>query len=219
MTPPWMLIRLAIETSAHHAAADEQRLQGLNVRTVDQYRAFLARIFGFEAVVERTLLRLLRREHSALYARMRTPLIREDLRELGLGEPELAGVELAAAHIPSLAHGLGWMFVLERHTLLAGQLRRHIERVFGGASTGRTRYLGALGDRPAVSFRTFGETLGDFAQTYAPGLIAQGAQQAFRAQQLWYAAPQQRRETAGPPARGPEPEVGDVALSAKRCAR
>ncbi len=182
-----MLIRLALETTVHHGAADEHRLRGLNVTTLDDYRMFLARIFGFESVVERAVLRLQTREHVWLESRMRTPLLREDLRVLGIGEDELARVPLSTAiHISSVADGLGWLFVLERLTLLAGQLRRHVEGALGSAVAGATRYLAARGDRPGAAFRAFGDWLGELAETHSPSVIVRGASEAFRAQHHWY---------------------------------
>lgn len=198
MTPPWMLIRLALETSVHHAAADEHRLSGLRVKTVDDYRGFLARIFGFEAVVEQTLSRHLTRANSSLHARLKASLLREDLRALDVSERDLRRIPLSPAlHVPSLAHGLGWMFVLERHTLVAGQLCRHVSGTLGTVAARSTSYLGARGDRPGVSFRAFGEALGELAATYPPALIVQGANEAFRTQRQWYSA--QQREAAVPP--------------------
>ena len=186
-----MLLRLALETAAHHAPADDDRLRGLAIAKVEDYRAFLARIFGFEVVVERTVERLLRHEHTWIRERMRSQLLRDDLRGLGLTEAELTAIPLAAAlHVPSLAHGLGWMFVLERHTLVSGQLRRHVSRVLGPHVGAATRYLSARGERPGTSFKQFGEALGDIASTIAPSLIVVGANEAFRTQRQWYAGTQ-----------------------------
>ena len=57
-SPPWMLIRLALETRPHHIAADETRLRLMDVRSRAEYRAELVRIYGFEAAVESALLRV-----------------------------------------------------------------------------------------------------------------------------------------------------------------
>lgn len=184
-----MLLRLALETAAHHTAADEDRLRGLTITSLDEYRAYVARIFGFEVVVERTVERLARRDHVWLRERMRSHLLRDDLRGLGLSDAEIAEVPLAGAlHMPTLGHALGWMFVLERHTLVAGQLRRHVNRALGQNAGSAIRYLSARGDRPGTSFRAFGETLGELAQTHSPSQIVHGANEAFRAQRQWYAA-------------------------------
>lgn len=203
VTAPWMIARLALETSMHHCAADESRLRGLSMSTLDAYRGFLARIFGFEAVVERTLVPLANRDRAWVQSRMRSELLRSDLRVLGVADTEIAAMPAAPAlHIPSFAHGLGWLYVLERHTLLAGLVVRQLERVLGIGISGATRYLGACGERPGAAFSALGDMLGRLATKHAPELMVQGANDAFRAQHQWYApkpcTPLHERERPAP---------------------
>lgn len=188
VTPPWIFDRLSVETAMHHAAADDDRLSALNLSRLDAYRSFLARVYGFESVVEQAILRLARTERAWLQPRMRGELLRSDLSALGVGESALARTPSATGlHIPSLAHGLGWMFVLERQTLLAGLIRRQLERTIGKSLGGATRYLGACGERPGASLRAFGDMLAKLARAHAPLSMVHGANEAFRAQHLWYA--------------------------------
>ena len=195
MTPPWMLLRLAIETSAHHASADEDRLAVLSIETVGDYQCFLARVFGFESVVEQSALRMCAKQAPWIERRVRSPRLRADLHALGMDERDIAALPVAAnLQMPSPAHALGWMFVLERQHLVAGQLRRHISRTLGGAAEGACRYLEAVGDTPGAAFRAFGDELGNLSRDYPPEKMVAGAMEAFRAQRQWYAttAPRKR---------------------------
>jgi heme oxygenase len=189
-----MLVRIGIETSLHHAAADDDRLSALHIRTIDEYRAFLVRVFGFEAPVEEALAGVRELELRFVRERARVPLLRRDLLQLGLSEHEIARCPRASAiSIHCAADALGWMFVLERQTLLAGLIRRQIQQVVGPETP--TGYFGAYGEAPGARFRAFGRSLGDLAQAHKPAAIVDAANVAFRAQRQWY----QQREPGDSP--------------------
>jgi heme oxygenase len=195
MIPPWMLVRLGIETSIYHANADDDRLEALSIRTIDEYRAFLVRVFGFEAPVEEALGGVRELELRFLRERARVPLLRHDILELGWSEHQLAQCpRVSPITIHGAAEALGWMFVLERQTLLAGLIRRQMQGVLG--PTIPAGYLGAYGDKPGARFRAFGSGLGDLAHSLKPAAIIEGASAAFRAQHHWY---QQREQLDSAP--------------------
>ena len=185
---PWMLVRLALETGAHHAAADSDRLALMEVRTIEQYRSGLARIYGFECAVEDAIVRIADLEAAVLVGRDKAELLEEDLLALGLpGQAIVTIPRLANVPLRSPAHAIGWLFVIERATLFAGVLRRQIERTLGASVAGAVHYLSAY-ERPGARFRALGEHLGTYALRYTPESIVSAANEAFRAQRQWYRA-------------------------------
>lgn len=185
MSPPWMLVRLGLETSQHHAPADEDRLSALAITTVAEYRAFLLRVFGFETPVEDAISKLRHLELRFVRDRARTPLLESDLLALGLSKTQLAETPRSTAiSIHSVADALGWIFVLERQTLLAGLVCRQLQQTLG--QTTPTAYLGAYGDSPGARFRELGTRIGNLAHVHTPAAIVDAANAAFRAQRQWY---------------------------------
>ena len=173
-----MLVRLALDTSIHHHQADEDRLSAIEVRSRRGYRAFLHKVYGFEAAAEAAIART-GVESMFTHGRFKADLLRSDLAALGETETPL----LAEVAIRSPAYAMGWLFVLERHTLLAGLIRRHIQRTLGDAPVG---YLSAYDETPGIRFRALGDALGIYAQRHTPRAIITGANEAFRAQRNWY---------------------------------
>ena len=189
MAPPWMLLRLAIETATHHAAADEDRLSLMDVKTRAEYRSFLVRIYGFEHAVEAAIMRVKDLDPEVMRGRLRGEYLEHDLLSLGLSSEVLAWLpRLTNVPIRTAPQALGWLFVLERSTLVAGILRRHVERALGDSLCGAVRYLAAYGEAPGARFRALGERLGAYAHRYTPGMIVAAANDAFRAQRQWYAS-------------------------------
>lgn len=189
-TPPWMLVRIALETSIHQAPADEDRLGGLDVQTERDYRAMLVRIHGFEAPAEAGIAAVKGLDPELVKDRARIGKLQQDLRALGLPPEQIATLPRATVNIRSIPQALGWMFVLERHTLIAGLVRRHIARTLGeDAPLG---YLTAYGETPGARFRAFGTSLSAQAHVHAPAAIVSAANEAFRAQRQWYHREQSR---------------------------
>jgi heme oxygenase len=192
--PPWMLVRLALETANHQQHADEERLAALEIAGVADYRAFLVRVFGFEASVEDALARVTDIEPSFVRDRAKTARLQQDLRALGMSPEDIATLPRAATlTIRSAAQALGWLFVIERHTLLHGLLRRHVERTLGDAAHNATTYFQAYGGTPGARFRELGTALCAYAHTYPPATIVAAATEAFRSQRHWYASSPARR--------------------------
>jgi heme oxygenase len=184
--PPWMLVRLALETRAHHHRADEDRLAAMDVTSVAEYRSFLLRIYGFEAPLEEALTRVPDLEPVIVHGRYKADALRHDLVALGLSVAQLTSSPIARPDIRSVPEALGWLFVVERQTLVSGLVRRHIFHMLGEATP--ASYLSVYSDAPGARFRSFGEILGQFAKRYPPSTIIAAANHAFRAQRQWYAA-------------------------------
>lgn len=192
-----MLVRVALETTIHHAAADEDRLTALDVETVDDYIAVLTRIYGFEVEVEAALAKVADLDAGFVRDRAKSARLYQDLVVLGLTPEDIIPVpKMSTISIRSAAQALGWMFVLERHTLLSGLIRRHVVRALGEQILPATAYLAAYGDTPGARFRAFGAALCAYAHTYPPASIVLAANEAFRAQRQWYATHALTRATA-----------------------
>jgi heme oxygenase len=189
----WMLLRLGLETHPHHAAADEDRLALMDAASLADYRAQLARIYGFEAGVEVALEPMLE-----IRERAKAHRLRHDLLALGMTETGIDTLPRCTVRLASPTHALGWLFVIERHTLVAGLIRRQLEHRWGSAIAHATSYLGAYGDSPGARFRSLCATLDDHAQqmpAYAT-LISAAASDAFRCQRQWYLGSAAERENA-----------------------
>ena len=182
--PPWMLLRLALETARHHTHADEDRLRALSIRTAADYRAFLLRAYGFEVPVEAAIGRVLELDRAVLRERSKAERLTHDLGSLGVDAREcpLAG----GVVLRSVPQALGWLFVIERHTLLAGLIRRHVLRALGDEVGNAVSYLSVYGQAPGARFRELGEHLGAYAEHYTPAAIIAAAGEAFRAQRQWH---------------------------------
>jgi heme oxygenase len=180
-----MLQRLSTDTRAHHANADADRLAAMDVASRVEYRTFLARVYGFESAVEDAISKALALDPDVLDGRSKMDCLRQDLEALGLARSEIARLPVAATpKLRSHAQALGWLFVLERHTLVAGVLRRHLQRTITDADA--FNYFSAYGDTTGARFRSLGEWLARVAQVCASGALATAAGEAFRAQRQWY---------------------------------
>jgi heme oxygenase len=192
-----MLLRVALETRVHHNIADADRLAVMDARDRSTYRTFLERVHGFESSVETAIVRAPDLDAALVRSMMKTARLRQDLTALGLELDEIDQLPAATApNIRTAAQALGWMFVLERHTLLSGLIRRHLSRYLAREMAIASAYLSAYGDTPGARFRIFGDALGDYGRRYAPDFIVAAAREAFRAQRQWYMAAGEPRPTA-----------------------
>ena len=185
MSPPWMLIRLALETRAHHPWADEDRLRLMDATSRADYRAYLVRLYGFEAPVESALARMTEVDPELVRDRFKVDRLRDDLVALGLNQEVIDWIpRVPSVNIRSGAQAMGWLYVLERSTLLSGLVRRHVQRTLGVEQLGGAlHYLSTAA--PGARFRELGEALCRSARRYTPRAIIAAANEAFRAQRQW----------------------------------
>ncbi len=187
-----MLLKLGFETYVHHATADGDRLQLMDVRSKAEYRAALSSILGFEASLEAALGTFV---GAQLRERARAHYLRRDLAALGMTKSVVDCLPQCTIRITSLTQALGWMFVVERHTLIAGLIQRHLVHRFGGQLRDATSYLVASADTPGAHFRSLCGTIDNHAAQHDayPTLLVTAAIEAFRCQRQWYlSAPSDR---------------------------
>jgi heme oxygenase len=163
-----MLTRLDLETRALHPDADARWSELLSPElTIEEYSSTLVAAYGFEAPVE-TALALTSGVNAALALRprARTGLLVQDLLALGFTPSAIARLPQCCQIVPyrDVAEALGWLYVVERATLLHDALRRHLEtalprathafcflRAYEGHTGMRWQELGAALDHVATS--------------------------------------------------------------------
>lgn len=184
------LIQLNIATRPHHVDADRPWLD-LMGPAVDRarYMALLILVYGFEAPLDSAF-----RYTPGLSAlidlrgRMRTGLLAQDLMRLGMSASQIAQLPQRFMTFSSAAEALGWMYVVERATLVQGTARRHlIQRIPELISA--TTYLEAYDGVTGLRWSELGSAFD--AVTTAPSVTHQlirAAADGFRAMREWFHA-------------------------------
>jgi heme oxygenase len=166
------VIQLNMGTRSHHVVADTPWLD-LMVPTVGvhRYRKHLLRVYGFEAPLEAAF-RYTPGLSSLvdLRARMRSGLLAQDLMRLGMSASRLADVPQRFTTFASPAEALGWMYVIERSTLLHGGVRRYLRQHLPDASDA-TSYLSAYDDATGVRWSELGSAFDAVAPS--PSVVRQ----------------------------------------------
>ncbi|HEV7553896.1 MAG TPA: biliverdin-producing heme oxygenase [Kofleriaceae bacterium] len=200
MAPTPLLVRLNRETVVHHADADAtwHSLLVLDVRR-DDYIDQLIRVYGFEAPLEGALAYAPEMDTVERREQARSGRIVEDLLVLGMRPGQIAQL----AQCPDITpfadplHALGWLYALERATMIHGMLRRHLISRFpeivrattylaaGEGSMGeRLRDLGAVLERVVTS-----------AESENSVLV--GAHMALASQRRWFGQPAHQQLDVG----------------------
>jgi len=186
-----MLMRLNMETRSDHGQADAPwlDLMGLDV-TRARYLDHLIAVYGFEAPVEAAL-GLTPRVGGLLELRQRarTGLIVQDLLALGMSPSQIARLPQCSVTVPfrDAAEALGWMYVVERATLLHDAVRRFLEgRLSGGIGT--YGYLSAYEGLAGTRWQEFGHVLDDVgAAPHTAEQIVSATRAAFECHRGWFA--------------------------------
>jgi heme oxygenase len=123
------LLRLNLETRSFHDAADEG-WTALLATTVSrpEYMRRLITTYGFEAPLEAAFAYTPNlKSFIDLRQRSRVGLIAKDLLALGLKANEISELpQCLLAPFSGPVEALGWMYVIERATLLHERVRRHL---------------------------------------------------------------------------------------------
>ena len=155
-------MRLNLATRQWHAAVDDGWLDLLRpTLTVVEYLNQLVRTYGlvapFESACRYTpgLARLL--DYGQLN---RAGLIAHDLLALNMSASQLANVPICPAItvFNTVAEALGWLYVVERTTLLADGLTRHIHHMLPQIANATT-YLDTFAKRSGEHWLHFGREI------------------------------------------------------------
>lgn len=187
LNPGWMLMRLARETRAHHAPADADRLALMDVSSEPEYRARLARIYGFEIVVERAVAAVL--APNQVGCRAKLARLRDDLVALGMNREDIDAIPVCTLNpVRTPAHAFGFLFVVERNTLVAGLIARYLASQMPEIECTASGYLKESSRNAGARLRAFGDVLGSYIRREpgAPSAVIAAARSAFRLQHRWY---------------------------------
>ena len=187
----WMLSRVNRETRVHHQLADNDRLALLSAGADRvKYVGMLSRIFGFEAPVEAAVTmapgldQLLDvRDRSSLR------LLRADLQALGVFDASQLPRCTSVAPLRDAADALGWMYVVERNTLMHGMIERHLRGRMPEVLKTAGSYLAGQQRSNGQRLRDLGTAMDRMAKDPAcAARIVSAAKTAFRIQHGWYDA-------------------------------
>ena len=185
--PGSMLTRLAQRTRAHHATADAERLALMDVCSVEQYRAFLARIYGFEVAVEHAIANVKDIAMHRVVSRSRLDRLREDLVALGMDSYDVDALpRCATVSAAGPAQAFGALYVIERNTLVAGLVHRYLASQLPGALALAGGYLAESSRDAGPRFRAFGDALGVYVGTASADLLVAAAVDVLGQQHRWY---------------------------------
>ena len=181
-----MLVRLNGETQPHHAEADGDvdRYLFRSTVTAEDYRTYLARIYGFLVPLE-TSLAMTPGLDEVIDVRVRTKaaLVVHDLMALGMTMSDVNALPQCQT-IPTFrgpAAALGWMYVIERPLLASAVLRGHLATYLRAEMAYASSYLACYAGQVGTMWRELGEAMDRVA--FAPSvadLIVTSAHQAFR---------------------------------------
>ena len=185
-----LLMRLNMETRAQHPEADYPWLELLaSDATRAHYIDQLITTYGFEAPVEAALqLTPQIAEVVDLRPRARSGRIVEDLLNLGVTPSRIARLPQCRAVVPfrDPTEAFGWLYVLERATLLHDTVRTHLSTRL--STVPAWSYLSAYEGTTTLRWQELGRALDAYAITPASGEHVVGsAREAFACHRDWVA--------------------------------
>lgn len=178
--------RLKLETAEEHAAIEAATGVMEPNLSLDAYRAYLERTFGFYLVVEQQLRSWGAWEALGLPAseREKLPLLGEDVVLLGNVEPASIRACDAPPEFASTAEAVGGAYVLEGSTLGGRVISRHIRRLFGPDAA--LTFLECYGSDTGEKWQSFRTALERFAiSREVEDRIIVGARDTFRSFTRW----------------------------------
>jgi len=184
-------MRLNLETRVLHPEADYPWLELMSLdASRSRYLDQLLAVYGYEAPVEAALaLTPGIGEAIQLRPRSRSGYIVEDLLALALTPSKIARLPQCKAVVPfrDPSEAFGWMYVLERSTLLHETVRSHLASRMPTVSA--WNYLSAYHGVASLRWQDFGHTLDSYAVTPAIAEhIITAARAAFECLRDWFAS-------------------------------
>jgi heme oxygenase len=183
------LMRLKRDTAPYHASADHDRIAMMRASAdATTYARFLSRIWGFEAAIEAFLARTPDLADVVdLRARTHIRLLRADLTALGIVDPSALPRWSIPFPFRYSVEALGWMYVIERNTLLHGTIEHHLRarlpeqmRIAGSYLSGQVKTTG-------IRLRELGVAMDSVIKSRElSDRIVMAARYAFRYQHGWY---------------------------------
>jgi|SRR5580692_1986208 heme oxygenase len=186
-----ILTRLAHETEVHHAEADADidRFLFTPRPTAEDYRNYLARVYGFLAPLEGALAVTPGLDRIIdVRARAKAAFVARDLVALGASLPLIGRLPICLS-VPAFrgaAAALGWLYTAERPMLAAAMIRRHLSTQLPVEIDQASAYLGCYDGVVSTRWRDLGNAMQRIAATEViADRIVDAAREAFRAQRRW----------------------------------
>ncbi|MBA3391629.1 MAG: biliverdin-producing heme oxygenase [Deltaproteobacteria bacterium] len=154
------LERLDEETQAFYPDVDVEGL--VHAIMVDDYRRSLARIYGFVAPLERSLLDTHALDRLIDLRRFRKHILLEhDLQALGLKRTDVEALPqcMWVPWFDDARVALGWAYTIERSTLAHATLFRHVASSLPGEAAFAASYLKCYAGEIAERWSDFGARL------------------------------------------------------------
>ena len=158
----------------------------------EDYRAWLCRYLGFYEPLERSFSEFPGWESLGinLARHAQTGCLRDDLAELGVDPRAIPRASRAMLpQLPSFAHELGSLYVIEGARLGGRFILRQLESRIGPEIAGARGFFGGAGNAGGLSWQSFRATLDEFGllqpQLCADAVI--GAKRTFVALENWFA--------------------------------
>ncbi|AMV36505.1 biliverdin-producing heme oxygenase [Planctomyces sp. SH-PL62] len=187
-----MMSRLKEATRPHHEAI-EARLDFFKLsRSIEGYTRVLRRFHGFHRPAEEAFDRLSGWAAVGIdpAERRKTPLLKDDLKILGLDEAAIDVLPVCPTLPPlsDLPEAIGLMYVLEGSTLGGQYIRKRVEATLGLTPGRGCSYFASYGDRVGPMWKAFSAAVDAFATSEpAREAIARSAVASFGAIDAWFA--------------------------------
>lgn len=184
------LVRLNLATRQWHASVDDGWLSLLRPTvTVAEYVGQLVRTYGLVAPFESACRYTPGLSGVVDFGQLnRAGLIAHDLLALDLSASQLANVPICPSItvFNSVAEALGWLYVVERTTLLADGLTHHIQYVMPQVAHA-TAYLDTFAKRSAEHWQKFGREIDHaLADPELAHEVEAAGRRAFEVAQTWF---------------------------------
>lgn len=182
-----ILTRLKIETAAEHSAVEDAARIMHPRLTLDEYRGYLEKSYGYYAAVEGLLCRLGVWDALELPVeeRLKLPLLVRDLEVLGTSPASVVICD-APPDLRTVAEAAGAAYVLEGSTLGGKVISRHVRHRLGDAVP--RSFLDCYGENIGSNWQAFRAALLRFAKSRASeDAMISGAKETFQTFTRWLA--------------------------------
>lgn len=152
------LERLRSHTAPMHQALEKNRYSIAlmsNEVTLDDYRTYLEKMYGFVASFEMEVYPLVSDIFPDIEDRKKLHLLAHDIYRLGGDVSSIPVVNSSAMNrmYPNIAAALGGMYVMEGSTLGGVVINKHLQQHLGAAVDDKTSYFSVYGTAAAVKWK------------------------------------------------------------------
>jgi heme oxygenase len=186
------MAELKSATREQHEAAES--LVGFDAAIGDllSYRHLLEKFYGFYAPVEQHLPGVSGLEKTVpdLSSRMKTHLLREDLRDLG-GDALSLPLCQSLPQLKNVAEALGCLYVLEGATLGGQVLSRQAKNALGITPLYAGRFFSSYGPQVGAMWKRFSQSADAYCELHPQerSAIVKSATDSFSALSIWMQVP------------------------------